>query len=142
MTITGYYRELQVRYACYLFSGRMTHPDINDPLVSKYLNEEREMRAFSGVDRFRSLFDFMGFSDTIAQKIGALPDLERLQTENPALYALLVDGPFNQDHYNLQSFGTDPMAARRNVEAATRFIEERAREACTHFNVIPTPVCY
>ena len=25
MTITGYYRELQVRYACYLFSGRMTH---------------------------------------------------------------------------------------------------------------------
>ena len=57
------------------------------------------MRAFSGVDRFRAHFDFMGFTDAIAKEIGALPDFERLQTEDPALYALLVDGPFNQDHF-------------------------------------------
>lgn len=133
--VTGFYRELQARYASYVFSSRLPHPDIRNPMVSQYMEEERSMRTLDHFDGFRAHFDHIGYSDALANDIGALPDFEKLRTEDPELHNMLVYGPFHQDHYNLQGFGTDPAAARRSIEETTRFIEERARVEREKFNL-------
>ena len=136
LQIPGYSRELQARYACYVFSGLLPPPNINDPVVAQYLEEERAMRSHIPLNAFRVHEDIIGFCDALAKDIGALPDFARLKTEDPPLYELLVNGPFHQDHYNLQGFGTDPVAARKNIEAASCFLEEMAREACDKYSYI------
>ena len=88
------------------------------------------MLSVKPLNAFRVHEGIIGFCDALAKDIGALTDFALLKMEDLSLYELLVNGPFHQDHYNLQGFGIDPVAARKNTEAATLFLEEMAREAC------------
>lgn len=133
LQIPGYSRELQARYACYVFSGQLPPPNVTDPEVAGYLEEERAMRTLKPFNAFRVHADIVGFCDALAKDIGALPDFEHLKTSDQALYELLINYPFHQDHYNLHGFGTDPVAARRSIEEAALFLKTRARETCEKF---------
>eukprot|EP01132_Coremiostelium_polycephalum_P001309 gene1309-1652_t len=78
--------ELQARWICMVFSGIINHPSDQDILTG--IERERETRDKKPRPQFPR-GDFVQFCEELAQQIGAQPDYETIQKDNPELYRKL-----------------------------------------------------
>lgn len=104
--------ELQARWACGVFSGRLPKPSPAD--VAAGLASERSVRH----QRPRPQFphgDYVGMTEALAKRVGVHPESILAEAAHP-LRGLLYDGPLLPFHYRLVGFGGRPADA----EAATK----------------------
>lgn len=104
--------ELQARWACGVFSGRLPEPSEEEVLAG--LEKERSVRT----QRPRPQFphgDYVGMTEALACRVGVHPK-EILADASHPLQSLLYDGPLLPFHYRLVGFG----AAAAVAEAAIK----------------------
>lgn len=110
--------ELQARWACGVFSGRLPPPSLEE--LEAGLDAEREVRE----QRPRPQFphgDYVGMTEALAQRIGVHPT-DILADEAHPLHSLLFEGPLLPFHYRLAGFGAQPALAEAAIrECAQRF---------------------
>lgn len=105
--------ELQARWACMVFSGKIPLP-AND-VMKEGLKCEQAIRARTPRPQFAR--SALSFCDELAEQIGVLPDFNVLKKENPLLYKKLWEGPFTSTSYRLVGFGKNPVFALKAIDA-------------------------
>ncbi len=105
--------ELQARMACLTFSGRIPYP--TDAQMKEGIETERAIRQMIPRPQFPH-GDYVRFSDHLAKQIGVLPDLSRLEQEDPTLYEQLFRGPFTSASFRLSGFGSKPDIALKIIQ--------------------------
>ncbi len=109
--------ELQARYACSAFSGKIPLPTQEE--IESGIKEEQKIRNMKPRPQFPH-GDYVGLCEDLAKQIGAAPDLEALRTSNPPLHKQLLEGPFTVASYRLSGFGSKPDLALRMIEQINR----------------------
>jgi dimethylaniline monooxygenase (N-oxide forming) len=114
--------ELQARWACMIFSGKLPMPEKEEMLEG--LKEERDIR-----NQYPRLHfprgDFVGFADTLADKIKVLPNFEELKKENPSIHKLLWEGPVIASHFRLVGFNCQHELALEQSRLALETLESK-----------------
>jgi len=105
--------ELQARWACMVFSGKIPLP-AND-VMKEGLKCEQAIRARNPRPQFAR--SALTLCDELADQIGVLPDFNLLKKENPHLYKKLWEGPFTSASYRLVGFGKNPVFASKEIDA-------------------------
>mmetsp|Transcript_16432 Transcript_16432/g.47579 ORF Transcript_16432/g.47579 Transcript_16432/m.47579 type:complete len:131 (-) Transcript_16432:79-471(-) len=130
MAFVGIYRgpyfaamELQARWACGVFSGRLPEPSAEEFSVG--LEEERKIRASQPRPQFPH-GDYVGMTESLAKHVGVHPEAI-LSNENDPLHRFLHDGPFLPFHFRLAGFAAKPdIAGAAITECAARFMPDLA----------------
>lgn len=109
--------ELQARWACGVFSGRLSPPVEEE--VRAGLEAERRVRNQVPRPQFPH-GDYVGMTERLAKLVGVHPT-DLLAEDNP-LQKLLVDGPLLPFHYRLVGFGAKPQMAETAIrECAAKY---------------------
>ncbi len=117
--------ELQARWISRVFSGNINYPNAADPAVKEYLENRRKWRLIPGKNRpYEDHADYLGFADSLAEEIGALPDFLIMKEKDPELYEMLWRGPHCTEQYNLVGPDADPLSARTKLELINQYIKE------------------
>jgi len=110
--------ELQARWACGVFSGRLSPPCAAEAIAG--LETERALRRQHPRPQFPH-GDYVGMTEMLARHVGVHPD-EVLANESDPLRQLLYDGPLLPFHYRLVGFAASPALARSAIlECAERY---------------------
>jgi dimethylaniline monooxygenase (N-oxide forming) len=127
IAFVGFYRgpffgamELQARWACMAFSGKIPLPSQEE--IELGIIEERKIREMQPRPQFPH-GDYVGLCEDLAQQIGAAPDLEKIKEEDPKLYKQLMDGPFTAASYRLNGFGSDRELALHLIEQINKELD-------------------
>ena len=113
--------ELQARWVTMVFSGKIPYPSAET--MAKGIAEEKKIREHWPRLQF-SHDNYVEFSDDLASEIGALPDFEKMKTENPELYDLLWKGSHLNPSYRLTGFGSNTVATLNLIkELSTEIME-------------------
>ncbi|GBB84739.1 hypothetical protein RclHR1_11300008 [Rhizophagus clarus] len=128
---TGMYRgpyfaviELQARWACMVFSGKISLPEYE--VMLKGLEEERKIRNKKPRPQFPH-GDYINFADDIAKEIKVLPDFDELRRNNPHVYELFLEGPMVGSNYRYSGFGSNPELAVKLSEKARKALEQQSK---------------
>lgn len=92
------YMELQARYLTMLFSGKLPTPTIEEQ--QQQISAEAKIRDLNPRPQFPH-GDYVGYCDSLARKIGCLPNFTDLQTQNPQLHNAVWHGPVLPTQYRL-----------------------------------------
>ena len=105
--------ELQARYACMAFSGKIPLPTAEE--IQTGIAEGQKIRDLFPRHQFPH-GDYVGLCEDLALQINVAPDLKTLEQSNPSLHKQLLDGPFTVASYRLSGFGSKPELALRLIE--------------------------
>ena len=112
--------ELQARWATLVFSG----------LINKLGNEEMTQGVKEEMDirkqRPRPQFphgDYIGFADTLAKEIQALPDFEELKEKDQELYNKLTAYPLIPAHYRLKGHKNNSEIAMKQIDEVVKICD-------------------
>ena len=109
--------ELQARWACGVFSGRLPAPSVDE--LREGLDQERCVRHSTPRPQFPH-GDYVSMADDLARLVGVLP-VTALADEAHPLHDLLHRGPLLPFHYRLEGVGAVPDVAEAAVrECAAR----------------------
>jgi dimethylaniline monooxygenase (N-oxide forming) len=106
--------ELQARWACGVFSGRLPNP--NKAEMEAGLAAERLVRSARPRPQFPH-GDYVGMAEELARLVGVHPGKLIEESEHP-LRELLHEGPLLPFHYRLLGFGAKPKLAEDAIRAA------------------------
>lgn len=127
MGFVGIYRgpyfsilELQARWVTLAFSqGGELVPSRETMLEG--VEAERKIREKFPRPQFPH-GDYVNFADSFAKEINALPDLEKIEKEDPELYKMLWKNALIPAHYRLTGFGKNTELARKEIERLDKFL--------------------
>ncbi len=106
--------EMISRYFALLCSGKRELPA--RPYLETRIEEDlaQEEMAFSQTKHVRTLVDFTGFLDSVAELVGCVPKLTDYLDDPPLLYKLIC-GSSLAASYRLRGPGADPEMAREVI---------------------------
>ncbi len=108
--------ELQARFACMAFSGKIPMP--SKKIMEEGVSEEKNIRDVFPRPQFSH--NYFSLCDKLAIEIGAMPDFERLKMQDTDLYEKLWNGPFTVAQYRLVGFGKNPELALQKIDSLVR----------------------
>ncbi|CAK0889786.1 unnamed protein product [Prorocentrum cordatum] len=103
--------ELQARWACGVFSGRLQRPGAEE--LERGLQRERDVRAKLPRQQFPH-GDYVGMVEALARRVGVHPQ-QLLNDSSGEMYQLLYKGPLLPFHYRLVGFQSKPEVASRAI---------------------------
>ncbi len=104
--------EMQARNVCLTISGKIPLPTEEE--MQEGLAQELAIREKSPRPQFPHA-DYVAFSDRLAERIGALPDFEKMKEKDHNLHDTLWNGPFTPASFRLQGLGEKHKVAWRNI---------------------------
>lgn len=105
--------ELQARWACGVFSGRLPYPSAEEMVAG--LEVERRIRSKKPRPQFPH-GDYVGMAEVLAKLVGVFPSSIIEDLGHPFRH-LIYDGPLLPFHYRLQGFGAKPKVAEEAIRA-------------------------
>ncbi|CAL1134034.1 unnamed protein product, partial [Cladocopium goreaui] len=139
MAFVGLYRgpffaalELQGRWACGVFSGRL--PQLSQEEMEEALQKQMEIRLHQPRPQFPH--DYVAMTEQLASFVGVHPT-EILEDASHPLHRSLVDGPFLPFHFRLKGFQAKPeIAAAAIAECLEAYPLDSANEALPKEKVV------
>lgn len=103
--------ELQARWACGVFSGRLPYPTKDE--TESGLQAERDIRNKQPRSQFPH-GDYVSMVEALAHRVGVHPQ-SILEDKTHHLHKLLYDGPLLPFHYRLTGFSSKPEIAEQAI---------------------------
>jgi len=104
--------ELQARWTAHIFSGNGQLP--SEEVMMEGIQAEKKIRELPSRPQFPH-GDYVGFADSTAEEIGAVPDFKKLEVEDPELYEKLTKYPHIPAHYRLTGPGEKKDLALKQI---------------------------
>jgi len=127
LSFVGIYRgtyfgplELQARWTARIFSGKVELP--SREVMMEGIQSERNLKEMEARPQFPH-GDYIGLCDSIAEEIDVMPDLKRMEQEEPELYEKLMNYSFVPAHYRLRGFGEKKDVALKQINEVVALIK-------------------
>lgn len=113
--------ELQARLATMSFAGKIPLPTAAE--IEKGIQEEQIIRDQLPRKQFPH-GNYVQLCEEYAKRIGALPSLDKIKTQDPAFYQQLWSGPFSVASYRLEGPHSNPEQARKIIMETNKRIRD------------------